>query len=154
MLDKNGKELKTGMTVRITGSYFKNANGTYFISHSPGDPSWTGRDHCLYKINRNGTLSQSPNHVHFWPLVAYVNDALKSAKANEWNKTHAEIEIIDTIDRSQIKEYFLTEARNLEDPIQRGEWRFGEDNPHVILQKKIKAFYEEISAGIDTQPTC
>ena len=36
MLDKNGIEMKTGMIVQISGAYFKNDNGTYYIDRSPG----------------------------------------------------------------------------------------------------------------------
>ena len=42
MLDKNGVEIKTGDIVEISGAYFKNDNGLYFVTHSPGDPTWSG----------------------------------------------------------------------------------------------------------------
>ena len=38
MLDKNGIEIKTGDVVEITGAYFKNDNGLYFVERSAGDP--------------------------------------------------------------------------------------------------------------------
>ena len=44
MLDKNGVEIRTGCIVEITGAYFKNDNGLWFVEHSPGDPSWCGSD--------------------------------------------------------------------------------------------------------------
>ena len=47
MLDKNGIEIKTGDIVEVAGAFFKNDNGLYFVEHSPGDPSWSGQDHCL-----------------------------------------------------------------------------------------------------------
>ena len=49
MLDKNGVEILTGMVVEITGAYFKNDNGFWFVDNSPGDPSWFGSDQCLQK---------------------------------------------------------------------------------------------------------
>ena len=49
MLDKNGVEIRTGCIVEITGAYFKNDNGLYFVQRSPGDPSWSGSDYCLKK---------------------------------------------------------------------------------------------------------
>lgn len=42
MVDKNGVEMKTGDIVRVSGAYFKNDNGLWFIERSPGDPSWCG----------------------------------------------------------------------------------------------------------------
>ena len=50
MKDKNSKEIKTGMIVKISGAYFENDNGLYFVENSPGDPSWCGSDHCLKRI--------------------------------------------------------------------------------------------------------
>ena len=49
MLDKNGVEIRTGCIVEITGAYFKNDNGLYFVQRSPGDPSWCGKDYCAKK---------------------------------------------------------------------------------------------------------
>ena len=33
MLDKNGVEILTGMVVEITGAYFKNDNGFWFVDN-------------------------------------------------------------------------------------------------------------------------
>ena len=44
MLDKNGVEIRTGCIVEITGAFFKNDNGLYFVDRSPGDPSWCGQE--------------------------------------------------------------------------------------------------------------
>ena len=52
MLDKNGVEIKTGDIVEISGAYFKNDNGLYFVTHSPGDPTWSGRDYSLKRISK------------------------------------------------------------------------------------------------------
>lgn len=38
MLDKNGVEICTGQVVKVTGAFFKNDNGLYFVDNSPGDP--------------------------------------------------------------------------------------------------------------------
>ena len=54
MLDKNGVEIKTGDIVEISGAYFKNDNGLYFVTHSPGDPTWSGRDYSLKRISKYG----------------------------------------------------------------------------------------------------
>ena len=52
MKEKNGIEMKTGDIVEISGAYFKNDNGLYFIEYSPGDPSWSGLDYCLKRISK------------------------------------------------------------------------------------------------------
>ena len=92
MNDKNNRPMKTGDVVEITGAYFKNDNGLYFVEHTPGDPNWSGRDHCLRRIKRNGELSTAKDNICFWPISVYVNSRDKRAAANQWNQAHAEIE--------------------------------------------------------------
>ena len=57
MVDKNGVEMKTGDVVLISGAFFKNDNGLWFIERSPGDPSWCGSSYSLTKLKRNGQPS-------------------------------------------------------------------------------------------------
>ena len=62
MLDKKGVEIRTGQVVKVTGAFFKNDNGLYFVDHSPGDPSWSGSDYSLKKVCRSFRL----------PVIAYL----------------------------------------------------------------------------------
>ena len=93
MLDKNGVEIRTGCIVEITGAYFKNDNGLYFVQRSPGDPSWCGKDYSLKKISKAGKISKAKYSLCFWPIAVFTNDRFKAAAANEWNAAHAEIEL-------------------------------------------------------------
>ena len=63
MLDKNGKEIKTGDVVRISGAYFKNDNAIFFVTHSPGDITWSGKYHSLHKISKAGKISKSKYYL-------------------------------------------------------------------------------------------
>ena len=63
MKDKNGIEIKTGMIVKISGAYFKNDNGLYYVDNSPGDPSWSGRDYSLHKISKAGKISTAKRQI-------------------------------------------------------------------------------------------
>lgn len=60
MFDKNGVEIRTGHIVKVTGAFFKNDNGLYYVEHSPGDPSWSGQDHCLKKVCKDGASASPP----------------------------------------------------------------------------------------------
>lgn len=93
MLDKNGVEIKSGDIVEITGAFFKNDNGLYFVESSPGDPSWSGTDNCLKKISKAGKISTAKYNICFWPITAFVSDRAKTAKARRWNREHAAIEV-------------------------------------------------------------
>lgn len=66
MVDKNGVEMKTGDVVLISGAFFKNDNGLWFIERSPGDPSWCGSSYSLTKSS-SGTVSPARQNITFAP---------------------------------------------------------------------------------------
>lgn len=148
MLDKNGIEIKTGQIVEISGAYFKNDNGLYFVDKAPGDPSWCGRDYSLVKISKKGKISTAKRNLCFWPIGVFVNDPWKRAAANDWNKKNATIEVKDGINRSEVKAHFAEEADSLEDQIQRMSWDWGKDHPEVIRNKEIQNYYRTVAASI------
>ena len=97
MLDKNGKEIKTGDIVKIEGGYFKADNGTFIVKHSPGDPSWSGSEHCLAKCNKKGIESEAKYSTAFWPLMVTTNSREKRIAARAHNKDHATIEVTGAV---------------------------------------------------------
>lgn len=153
MNDKNNRPMKTGDVVEITGAYFKNDNGIYFVEHTPGDPNWSGRDHCLRRINRNGELSTAKDNLCFWPISAFVNSRDKRGAANEWNREHAEIEIKTFPHTEHISAYFASEADSLDATIKRYTWDFGEDNQTVKDAKETQAFYRSVADGLRAEQT-
>lgn len=154
MTDKNNRPMKTGDVVEITGAYFKNDNGLYFVERTPGDPNWSGRDHCLRRIKRNGELSTAKDNLCFWPISAFVNSRDKRAAANQWNQEHAEIEIKTFPHTEHIAAYFASEADSLDVTIKRYTWDFGEDCQTVKDTKETQAFYRSVADGLRTeQPT-
>lgn len=153
MTDKNNRTMKTGDVVEITGAYFKNDNGLYFVEHTPGDPNWSGRDHCLRRIKRNGELSTAKDNICFWPISVYVNSWDKRGAANQWNQEHAEIEIKTFPHTEHIAAYFADEAASLDATIKRYTWDFGEDCQTVKDAKETQAFYRSISDGLRAEQT-
>lgn len=143
MLDKNGVEIKTGDVVRISGAYFKNDNGLYFVDSSPGDPNWCGSDYSLKKVLKNGKISRAKHSICFWPIGIFVNDLYKRAAANEWNAENAKIEVIHGFDKSEIAAHFENKAEQILDAIKRDVWDFGEDSEIV---KKDTAIYDHYIA--------
>ena len=154
MTDKNNRTMKTGDVVEITGAYFKNDNGLYFVEHTPGDPNWSGRDHCLRRIKRNGELSTAKDNICFWPISVYVNSRDNRAAANQWNREHAEIEIKTFPNTAPIAAYFADEADSLDATIKRYTWDFGEECQTVKDAKETQAFYRSVADGLRAeQPT-
>ena len=151
MTDKNNRTMKTGDVVEITGAYFKNDNGLYFVEHSAGDPNWSGHDHCLRRIKRNGELSTAKDNLCFWPIHAFVNSRDKRAAANQWNREHAEIEIKTFPHTEHIAKFFAAEADSLDATIKRYTWDFGEDCQTVKDTKETQAFYRSVADGLRTE---
>lgn len=149
MKDKNGIEIKTGMTVKVSNAYFKNDNGYYFVENSPGDANWCGSDYCMKKISKKGKISTAKYSLCFWPISAYVNDRWKRAAADEWNKEHAEIEVVEDIDRTEVAEHFERAAESGKTYLEKFLiWNFGEDSKVVKDQIKLIAHYESVAGSI------
>lgn len=149
MFDKNGVEIRTGHIVKVTGAFFKNDNGLYYVEHSPGDPSWSGQDHCLKKVCKDGRLSKSTRNICFWPIVAFTNDRVKNAKATAWNKEHAEIEVVDFPYMSWILERFREKLEETSKAVQRYTRDFGETDTMAQQEKAIQEHYEGVIRFIE-----
>ena len=151
MLDMNNVEIKTGDVVEISGAYFKNDNGLYFVEHSAGDPGWSGSDHCMRKISKTGKLSTAKRNICFWPISIATNSWMKRIEAKQWNDEHARIQVRGDIDRSKVAEHFLEKAKDMIPEIERLSWNFGDDCQCVKDQKEIKVFLESIAKEIQSK---
>ena len=101
--------MKTGDVVKVSGSFSKNDNGLFWITHSPGDPGWSGSNYALQRICKNGRISTAKYSHSSWPLHCYMNDQWKRACFYEHNKTHASIEVVTGVNRDSIADVFLAE---------------------------------------------
>lgn len=148
MTDKNGTEIKTGMIVEITGAYFKNDNGLYFVAASPGDPNWCGSDHSLKKISKTGKISKAKDSICFWPICVFISNRAKRAEARRWNEANATIELKPLQNMAEVAAFFRAEAADMDASIRRAVWDFGEDADIVQRYKGIKAHYEAVAQAI------
>lgn len=149
MLDKNGVEIKSGDIVEITGAFFKNDNGLYFVESSPGDPSWSGTDYCLKKISKAGKISTAKYNICFWPITAFVSDRAKTAKARQWNREHAAIEVKEPLkDMGAVSAFFQSKADNLAEQINRDARLWGETSSCVERMRAAKAHYEAVVRAV------
>lgn len=148
MLDKNGVEIRTGCIVEITGAYFKNDNGLWFVDNSPGDPSWCGSDHSLKKISKTGKLSVAKHNICFWPIAVFVSDRCKRAEAGRWNKANAQIEVKKIQNVAEIVAHFEAKAEATEERILWTIWHFGEDHSEVELNRSLKAHYLAVAEAV------
>lgn len=113
MLDKNGIRIQAGDIVRISGAYFKTDNAYYFVEQDGTNPGYVADDTevTLKKICRNGKISTAKYSLAFFPLKSFTSDRTKNAAAEEWNKEHATIEIVHTVNNEQVIEWFEQQAK-------------------------------------------
>lgn len=148
MTDKNGTEIRTGDIVEITGAYFKNDNGLYFVQASPGDPTWCGSDHSLIRISKAGKISKAKHNLCFWPIMALTNDRSKNAEARVWNRDHAQIEIKAIRNMNEVAAFFQEKADSLRRIITRETWDFGKDSEIVKKDQAMLDFYVTVAARV------
>ena len=148
MLDKNGIEMKTGMIVEISGAYFKNDNGLYFIDRSPGDAGWSGRDYSLKKISKAGKISKAKYSLAFWPLVSCVSDRYKTAAANAWNSEYAAIEVVTIPNMQEVKAHFQQEADEEAERIKDYQRCFQWDEKTMGIYQAMKDHYQQVADSI------
>lgn len=148
MNDLNSVKIKTGDVVEITGAYFKNDNGLYFVQYAPGDPGWLGNYYSLRRIRKNGEISAAKYSLCSWPISAYVNDRDKRAAADSWNQEHAKIEVKPTANPAHIAAHFTQEADSMSDQINYQEFNFGPDAPCVVELRTRQNFLYDLAVSI------
>lgn len=136
--------MKTGDIVQISNAYAKSHNGLYFVAHSPGDPGWLGKDHCLLRVTKAGKLSTRSDSTHFWPLKNFHSSREYCAKADAWNAEHAQIAPATVKDLSQIAAHFQQEADAAKKNAERLTWNCGEDHPEIQKSLTRQTFYESV----------
>ena len=148
MTDKNGIEIKTGDVVEITGAYFKNDNGLYFVSRSAGDAGWCGNYHSLHKISKTGKISKASGASRSWPIAIYTNDYMKRIEGNAWNEEHAAVEVKAGINQTYIAEHFRQAAEALDAQIEYEIYNYGEDSECTKLTKSVKSHFISVAERI------
>lgn len=111
--------LQLGDVVEISGAYFKNDNGLYFVTRNTR-AVW--RDLALQKIGKTGKVRKNGSNT--WPLRSYCSDRSKSAAADAHNAEHAQITRATVADLSGVAEWFRAELSRYED-MTAGEERRG-----------------------------
>lgn len=111
-------ELVEGDVVEISGAYFKNDNGLYFVTNSTKS-GW--RDLSLHKVGKTGKVSK--NGLNAWPLRSYCSDRSKSAAADAHNAANARLTRSAVADLGGVAEYFRRELVQYEDMIAAEERR-------------------------------
>ena len=147
MNDKNGIKINAGDVVRITGGYFKNSNGLFFVKQDGTNPGYLKDDTkvTLQKITKAGKISTAKYGLQFYPLKSYCNDRMKRAIANEWDAEHAEIEVVHGINRAEIKAYFEKEAEQYRE--QEKYYTWNGFNPDCIKRYTDTALWCETVAN-------
>ena len=94
-----------GDVVRVSGGYFANSNGLFFVAHPSGSSWW------LEPITKAGKIRKTG--AQFWPLTSYCSDRLKNAAARKHNAEHATMEKVEGVPTCYIAEYYRKKAAEL-----------------------------------------
>lgn len=146
MKDKNGTEIKTGMIVEITGAYFKNDNGLYFVIASPGDRSWNGKAHCLCRISKAGKISTAKYRICYWPIMICSGSRARRYEGHLWNERCAEIEVKQIANMEEVIAYFQDQASTARKEFDRLTQRFDQEAARHNLE--LAEHFEKIVAEI------
>lgn len=146
MKDKNGTEIKTGMIVEITGAFFKNDNGLYFVTASPGDRFWNGNEHCLTRISKAGKVSTAKYRICFWPISVFGGSQARRVEARAWNKDHAEIEVKQIGNMEEVIAHFQDQALWARKEYDRLTQRFDQEAARHNLE--LAEHFEKVVAEI------
>lgn len=145
MKDRNGVEIRSGDIVQITGAFFKNDNGYYFVANSPGDPTWCGSDYSLHRISKSGKISTAKYRLCFWPIKVFTNSISKRKEAKAWNDVHAQVEVVEISNTTEVVDFFKKKAKELEAQIKRAIWDVGEEHPTVTSYKAMQDHYNAVA---------
>lgn len=146
MKDKNGKEMRTGDIVKVSGAYTKRHNGYFVIEHTPGDVSWLGEDYSLQRLKKNGEYSNGSYTTQFWPLSYFSNNRTHNSLAREHDSKNATIEIVENVNTEFIIANFEEESENSLKAAKDYAWRFGENSE---VTKKVIARSEHYKKVVE-----
>lgn len=151
MTDKNGTIIQTGDVVVVSGAYVQRHNGIYFVEHSPDDPDWSGDDHCLMRLRKDGRISHTKYKLCFWPILNFMSDKAECKEADEWNKAHAEIEVNNSLisNYNELSAFFREKEESMRGYLQRAIRDWGETSEEVTQCKKCVDFYIRVQERIE-----
>lgn len=137
MKDYNGKEIRTGDFVRISGAYFKNSNGLYLVARGDDIPlRFATNSLWLARVKKSGELCvSSATSNEEWPIRSYCNDARKNREAKAHNAEHAKIEIADGVPTYYAAAFFREEAKKYAESAERQRER-GREEEADEMQKR------------------
>lgn len=141
MKDNNNVDLMIGDIVEISGAYFKNQNGYYFIESDRGNAL------TLRKIGKTGKLLKSGNTVEFFPLTSFCSDPVKNREAKKHNSEFARIEKTEKVPFCGVAEYFRDQITKTEKYIEREEMynNHGDLDSRKEELKQLQAVYSRFA---------
>lgn len=123
LTDSNGEALHLGDIVEVSGGYFKNSNGLFFLEGEPG----ANGSVWLRKLNKSGKLPMSGD-VQSWPLTSYCSDPRKSREAKNHNRTNAKITKAANVNTWHVAEWLKQRANDCLEKAERERRNWGEND--------------------------
>lgn len=121
MLDNNGREIRTGDFLTISGAYFKNSNGVYLVTNASDAPDYCGDSVYLHKVKKNGELCIGNYSTESLPMGYYCSDWKKNKAAKEHDKINLRYEVTDGIPTYYAAKHFRKKVENYTDQFERSK---------------------------------
>ena len=150
MKDSNGREIRTGDIVEISGAYFKTSNGRFFVSSGPDMPGEGGGSLWLRRVKKNGEICvNSATSSESWPPHSYCSDRRKNAEARAHNEQNARITVIDGVNTWHVAERFREKANEYKERGRDMAARWGADRDDVREVLARGDFYAAVAERLE-----
>ena len=144
MNDSNGRAIRPGDIVTVSGAYFKSSNGLFYVSNLDAEKSlW------LHRVKKNGEICvSSASSTQSWPLTSYCSDARKNREARLHNEQHARIEITDGVNPYHVAAEFRKKEQEARDRAE-NQRRMHGDSDYARESDKTADQYAAVAARLE-----
>ncbi len=144
MKDSNGKEIRTGDFVRVSGAYFKTSNGLFLVTSAGDTPNCYGGSVWMHKVKQSGELCVNrAGSTQSLPIGYYCSDARKNREAKAHDAENLRFEVVDNVPTYYAAEHFRAEAQKYGEQAEYQRQQFGNDRAEQA--RTLSDFYTAVA---------
>ena len=107
MNDSNGREIRTGDFITISGAYFNSNNGLWLVEHASDAPDYSSDTVWMHKVKKNGELCvDRAGSSTSLPFGYYCSDRDKNRAAREHDAANLRYAVTDGINTHYAVEHY------------------------------------------------
>ncbi len=149
MNDTNGREIKTGDFITISGAYFKNSNGLFLVEHANDAPGYETGNVWLHKCKKSGELCLDRAGTTLGlPMSYYCSDGKKNRAAREHDRANLRYEITEGVPTWHAAEHFKKTAAEYADRAENQRRLWGENSEDAKKTQNSADFYAAVATRL------